>query len=182
MRVFLTMVLSALVGNGVGPGEQIIQEACVRITHVLGNLREQVLEIIIRLQTICLRCLHDAVDRGAGLGAVNGVKDTPIVAAYAERSDCALTGGVIYGNAAVLQIHFQILLLVHTGAQARSGVLRDHRLRVNRFYPRKIGLRQRLRVLLAAVIPFFRASVPSIRPPTHRGTRSGPRPGTRRIS
>ena len=108
MSVFLTRILSALVGNGVGPGEQIIQEACVRIVHVLGNLREQVLEIFIRFQTICLRCLHDAVDRGAGLGAVNGVKDTPIVAAYAEWSDRALTGRVIYGNAAVLQIHFQI--------------------------------------------------------------------------
>ena len=96
MSVFLTRILSALVGNGAGPREQIIQEACVRIVHVLGNLREQVLEIFIRLQTICLRCLHDAVDRGAGLGAVNGVKDTPIVAAYAERSDCSLTGGVIY--------------------------------------------------------------------------------------
>ena len=84
---------------------------------MLENLREQVLEIFIRLQMFRLRYLHDAVDRGAGLGAVNGVKDTPIVAAYAERSDCSLTGGVFYGNAAILRIHFQILLLVHTVSQ-----------------------------------------------------------------
>ena len=97
MSGFCARVLSAIVGDGVGPGEQVVQEACVRIVHVLGNLREQVLEVFIRLQTICLRRLHKAVDRGAVLGAVDGVKDMPIVAAYAERSDRSLTGGVIYG-------------------------------------------------------------------------------------
>ena len=71
---------------------------------MLGNLREQVLEVFIRLQTICLRRLHKAVDRGAGLGAVNRIADVPIVTANTERSDRSLTGGVIYGNAAVLQI------------------------------------------------------------------------------
>ena len=90
-------IFSAIVGNGVGPRGQIVQKACVRIVHVLWNLHEQVLKIFIRLQTIRFRCFHYAVDRGANPDAVNGVQDTPIVAAYAERSDYALTDGVIYG-------------------------------------------------------------------------------------
>ena len=45
MRGFRARILSAIVGDGVGPGEQIVQEVCVRIVHVLGDLREQVLEI-----------------------------------------------------------------------------------------------------------------------------------------
>ena len=97
---FRARVLSALVRDGVWQGEQTVQEASVRIVHVLWDFSEKIFEVW--LKTICLRRLHKAVDRGAGFGAVERIKEVSIVTATAERTDRSLTGGVIYGDVCVL--------------------------------------------------------------------------------
>ena len=83
----LAVGFSADVRDGVRPWKQILQEGGIGVFHVFGDLSEQVLQVFIWLQTICFCCLDEAVDRGAGPRAVYGVKDMPIVAAHAERTD-----------------------------------------------------------------------------------------------
>lgn len=113
---------SADIRDSIRPREQLLQEGGIGVFHMLGDLSEQVLQVFIRLQTIRFCCLDEAVDRGAGFSAVYGIKDMPIVATDAERTDRSLTGGIIYGNAAILQEHPQIALLVFAVTEAVSGL------------------------------------------------------------
>ena len=60
------------------PGKQVFQEVQAGVVHMLRDLRQQMLQIFVDLQSIRLGRFHQAVDNSAGLRAVDGVNDVPV--------------------------------------------------------------------------------------------------------
>jgi len=54
---------------------------------MLLNLRQQVLQIFVDPQIVCLGSLHQTVDDRTGFCTVNGVNDVPVGSSNGERPD-----------------------------------------------------------------------------------------------
>ena len=67
-----TVGFSADVRDGVRPWEQLLQEGGIGVVHVLWDLSEQMLQVFIRLQMICLCGLDQAVNCRAVRVGSNG--------------------------------------------------------------------------------------------------------------
>ena len=69
------------------PGKQIFQEVHIGFIHMLRNLRQQVLQIFVDLQVICLGSLHQTIDGRTGFGTMDGINDMPVGSSNGERPD-----------------------------------------------------------------------------------------------
>ena len=100
--------LAAALRQGLRPGKKILYKAQSGILHVLGDLRQQMFQILINLQVVVLGGFHQAVDRGTGLCTVDGVNDVPAGPANGKGADGSLCRRIINGDLAVFQKYPQI--------------------------------------------------------------------------
>ena len=103
----------ALLRQFLRPGKQLFQEVRVCFIHVLRNLRQQVFQIFVDLQVVCLGRLYQAVDGCAGFGIMDGINDMTVGSANGKGSDGPPCCGIINRNIAILQEYFQVLFLVY---------------------------------------------------------------------
>ena len=106
--------LAALFRKLLRPREEVFQEVHAGVIHVLWDFRQQMLQILVDLQVVCLGGLHQTVDGCAGFGTVDGVNDVPVGATNGKGADSTLRCGVVDRNIPILQEYFQVFLLVYT--------------------------------------------------------------------
>ena len=80
-------LLAAFLRQLLRPGKQVFQEVHAGVIHMLWDLRQQMLQIIVDLQLVCFGGFHQAVDHGAGLSTVDGVNDMPVGTANGKEAD-----------------------------------------------------------------------------------------------
>ena len=116
---------AAALGQSFRPGKKILYKAQAGILHVLGNLCQQVNQVLINLQVVGLGGFHQTVDRGTGLCTVDGVKDVPVGSTNSKGPDGSLYRRIINGNFSIFQEYPQIFFLVHTVLQTIFCFLTD---------------------------------------------------------
>lgn len=95
MRRFSAARFMTFYGKLFWPGQQRFQIWCLYISffvHIPGYLFQQILEIVIRVQTVQLCCLRYTVNNCTGLCPSDGIYKHPVLFAYAESADAALWG------------------------------------------------------------------------------------------
>ena len=94
--------------------QQILQKIHAGVIYVFRDLRQQMLQVFVDLQLVGVGGLYQAVDNRTGFGTVDGINDMPVGSANGERPDGSLRCGIVDRDVAILQEHFEVLLLVNT--------------------------------------------------------------------
>ena len=77
---------AAVLGQGLRPGQKIFYKVQAGILHVLGDLRQQVNQILINLQVVGFGGFYQTVDHGTGLRSVDGINDVPVGSANGGKA------------------------------------------------------------------------------------------------
>ena len=80
------------------PWERIIQKSVVLVIQMLRNLREKILKIIIRFQSVGFRCFCNAMDYGVGLCPCDRIDCHPVFLTDVESPDRLLGGIIVHGK------------------------------------------------------------------------------------
>ena len=98
--IFLCSILSHVLR----PGEEVIQEVQTGIVHVLWDLGQQVLQIVVDLLFARRGGFCQAVNNGTAFGNLGGDHDMSVGVTQSERKDRLLCGSVLNGYPSVLLV------------------------------------------------------------------------------
>ena len=89
--------LFAVLLDFIGPRKDAIQELWVNLEIHIGKFREEISQILERIQSVCLAGLNHAVGCSTGSGSLRGSAEQPVLPSYGEVPDGSFADIVGHG-------------------------------------------------------------------------------------